>query len=119
MTGPKIAAGTTEQELADARAYATAVTATMPLAALRKAHALTQQQMADELGMTQGHVSELENRTDLLLSTMRRFIEATGGTLELVAHYPKGDVIIEHVAAMGEPIIDKPKVTAPATRPGR
>lgn len=105
--------------MADARAYATAVTATMPLAALRKAHALTQQQMADELGMTQGHVSELENRTDLLLSTMRRFIEATGGTLELVAHYPKGDVIIEHVAAMGEPIIDKPKVTAPATRPGR
>lgn len=42
--------------------------------------------------MQQSEVSRLERRTDLLLSTMRKFVESTGGELVLVARYPEGDV---------------------------
>ena len=42
--------------------------------------------------MDQSEISRLERRTDLLLSTLRRFINATGGELHLVASYPDGDV---------------------------
>jgi hypothetical protein len=44
------------------------------------------------MGMDQSEISRLERRTDLLLSTLRRFIQATGGDLQLVAHFPEGDV---------------------------
>ncbi len=60
----------------------------LTLRSLRKAQSLTQATMAELLGMDQSEVSRLENRTDLLLSTLRRFVEATGGQLELVARYP-------------------------------
>lgn len=62
------------------------------LARVRKARMLTQATVADMMGMDQSEVSRLERRTDLLLSTARRFIQATGGDLRLVAHYPDGDV---------------------------
>ncbi len=42
--------------------------------------------------MDQSEISRLERRTDLLLSTLRRFVNATGGELHLVASYPDGDV---------------------------
>ena len=44
------------------------------------------------MGMDQSEISRLERRTDLLLSTLRRFVNATGGELHLVASYPDGDV---------------------------
>ncbi len=55
------------------------------LAALRKARQLTQVQVAEALGISQGDVSKLEQRTDVLLSTLARFVEATGGRLRVVA----------------------------------
>ena len=55
---------------------------------LRKAHALTQEQVARALDVKQVNVSQLEKRSDFLLSTLRSYIEAMGGTLELVAHFP-------------------------------
>jgi predicted XRE-type DNA-binding protein len=60
---------------------------------LRKAQSLTQATMAELLGMDQSEVSRLENRTDLLLSTLRRFVEATGGQLDLVARYPGSEPV--------------------------
>ena len=42
--------------------------------------------------MDQSEISRLEHRTDLLLSTLRKYIQATGGELQLVAHFPDGDV---------------------------
>jgi hypothetical protein len=54
---------------------------------LREARALTQSAVAELLGMDQSEVSRLEYRTDMLLSTLRRFIEATGGELHLVVQY--------------------------------
>jgi DNA-binding transcriptional regulator YiaG len=61
------------------------------LAQIRKARSLAQATLAETMGMDQSEVSRLEHRTDVLLSTLRRFIEATGGELQIVAHYPDVD----------------------------
>jgi hypothetical protein len=64
------------------------------LAALRKARGLTQVQLTDELGMTQGEISRLERRDNLYLATLARFIEATGGRLRITAVYDDHEVEI-------------------------
>ena len=60
----------------------------MTLRELRKARQLTQVTLARELGITQDGVSRLEQRSDLLLSTLRRTVEAMGGSLSLIASFP-------------------------------
>ena len=60
----------------------------MTLRNLRKARKLTQVSMAKSLGITQDSVSRLEKRSDLLLSTLRKTIEAMGGELSLIASFP-------------------------------
>ena len=60
----------------------------MTLRELRKARQLTQARVAAELGISQDGVSRLEQRSDLLLSTLRRAVEAMGGSLSLVARFP-------------------------------
>ena len=60
----------------------------MTLRELRKARQLTQVRVARELGISQDGVSRLEQRTDLLLSTLRRTVEAMGGSLSLIATFP-------------------------------
>lgn len=55
---------------------------------LRKARKLTQAHIASVLGISQDGVSRLEKRSDLLLSTLRRTVEAMGGSLTLVARFP-------------------------------
>ena len=60
----------------------------MTLRELRKARQLTQVSVARELGISQDGVSRLEQRSDLLLSTLRRTVEAMGGSLSLIARFP-------------------------------
>lgn len=65
-------------------------------AALRRARAhagLTQQELAGRLGMTQPEVSKLERRGDARLSSVRAYVRALGGELELTARFP--DAVIE------------------------
>src|SRR5438128_10905549 len=57
----------------------------MSLAELRKARELTQTQLAEALETTQPGVSAIENRTDLYVSTLRSYVEALGGRLEIKA----------------------------------
>jgi hypothetical protein len=47
-------------------------------------HALTQSTVAELLEMDQSEVSRLEYRSDMLFSTRKRFVQATGGELHLV-----------------------------------
>jgi hypothetical protein len=75
------------------RGKAAALRAELPLHQLRHARTLSQQQLADELDMTQPEVSKLEHRTDLYVSTLRRYIEAMGGALEITARFPDGRVL--------------------------
>jgi Helix-turn-helix domain len=65
----------------------------MTLRAQRVAAGKTQVDVAESTGMDQSDVSKLEQREDLdetMVSTLRRYIEALGGKLELVAVFPKG-----------------------------
>jgi transcriptional regulator with XRE-family HTH domain len=66
----------------------------MPLHRLREARRLTQKQMAEAMHIDQSRVSKIERRTDLYLSTLRNFVSALGGELELVARFPDGRVRI-------------------------
>ena len=55
---------------------------------LRQALKLTQEQMAELLQVDQGNISRLEQRTDLMLSTLRKYVAAMGGELKLVVEFP-------------------------------
>jgi len=75
----------------------------MTLQELRKARSLTQLRMAKALGISQEGVSRLEQRSDLLLSTLRKVVEAMGGNLSLVADFPDRDaVVLSGIASVGE-----------------
>jgi transcriptional regulator with XRE-family HTH domain len=70
----------------------------LTLRELRQARKLTQVRMAKKLGITQDSVSRLEKRSDLLLSTLRKTVEAMGGHLSLVAEFPdRGPVILSGI----------------------
>ncbi len=60
----------------------------MTLSDLRKARDLTQKRTAEILEIGQDAVSRLERRSDVLLSTLRGYVEAMGGSLELVVTFP-------------------------------
>ena len=65
---------------------------------LRQAAEQTQQDLAAALGVGQDTISRLEKRSDMLLSTMRRYVEAMGGSLELVAQFPnRPPVVLDHL----------------------
>lgn len=66
----------------------------LPLDELRAAREMTQESLADILGVKQATVSKLERRTDMYISTLSRFIQAMGGTLEIRARFQDGDVRI-------------------------
>lgn len=80
---------------------ATLIAEERSLQELRQAHKLTQKRMAEVLGIGQDSVSRLEQRSDLLISTLRNYVEAMGGTLSLVAEFPnKAPVILSGLAAL-------------------
>jgi transcriptional regulator with XRE-family HTH domain len=74
----------------------------MSLRELRRAHKLTQERIAETLGIGQDQVSRLEQRSDLLLSTLRSYVEAMGGGLKLIAEFPhRNPVLLSGFAALG------------------
>ena len=75
----------------------------MALDELRAARALTQEYLSTLLGVQQAAVSKLERRADMYVSTLRHFIEAMGGQLEIRAVFPEGDVRITQFQALAEP----------------
>ena len=71
---------------------------------LRRARKLTQVSLAKALGITQDGVSRLEKRTDLLLSTLREYVEAMGGRLSLIAEFhDREPVLLSGIAEEEEP----------------
>jgi predicted transcriptional regulator len=57
----------------------------MSLADLRRELGVTQVEMAAAAEMTQGGLSDVENRSDHLVSTLRRCVRALGGDIEVIA----------------------------------
>jgi transcriptional regulator with XRE-family HTH domain len=66
----------------------------MPLQELRQARRLSQERIAEVLSTKQANVSRLENRADMYISTLRSYIEAMGGQLDIIARFPDGEVHI-------------------------
>jgi DNA-binding XRE family transcriptional regulator len=74
----------------------------MTLRELRQARKMTQVRVAKKLGITQDSVSRLEQRSDLLLSTLRKNVEALGGSLTLMAEFPdRAPVVLTGIAEEG------------------
>ena len=77
------------------------IAAEMTLQELRRARAITQARMARTLGVAQKQISEMERRTDMHISTLRRSIEAMGGKLSLVAEFPDREpVVLSGISAL-------------------
>ena len=55
---------------------------------LRERWGISQQELAKILDISQPAVSKLENQQDLLLSTLRQYVESLGGKLEILATFP-------------------------------
>jgi DNA-binding transcriptional regulator YiaG len=81
----------TRKEIADRQAT---------LSELRRAFQLSQVTLAETLDMSQSELSRLERRADLLLSTLTRFVAATGGHLRLIADYPDRPAIELRLATL-------------------
>ena len=89
----------------------------MTLRELRKARELTQASVARELGISQDAISRLEQRSDLLLSTLRRTVEAMGGSLSLIARFPDRPPV--ELAGIAETATRSADVKVPSGRGSR
>jgi transcriptional regulator with XRE-family HTH domain len=86
-----------------AQAKAERMIGEMALDELRAALDLTQEQLADVLGVKQAAISKVERRSDMFISTLRKIIEAMGGELEIRAILPDGVVRINQFAEIRKP----------------
>jgi transcriptional regulator with XRE-family HTH domain len=83
----------------------------MGFAALRKARQQTQVELAEKLGIDQASVSAIENRSDLLLSTLAKYVRALGGDVEIRAVFPEATFNLEPLLAGGT-VMNPTKSTA-------
>jgi transcriptional regulator with XRE-family HTH domain len=87
---------------AEVRRYVRSVVETVSLNQLREARKLTQENLAAILRINQGSVSKMEKRTDMYVSTLRNFVEAMGGQLQIRAVFPEGEVLIDQFESLAE-----------------
>lgn len=80
----------------------------MALDELREALRLTQESLAESLHVNQAAISKVERRADMLISTLRKIIEAMGGELEIRAVLPNGVVRINQFEEVRRPAGTKP-----------
>ena len=68
--------------------------------AIRVARQQTQVAVAEQMHVPQSAVSRLENQSDCLLSTLRKYVGALGGILEVRAVFPDGAVDLDGLMKM-------------------
>ena len=94
----------------------------MSLKDLRKARELTQEHMAELLGIGQEGISRIEKRSDLLISTLRNYLARMGGQLELVVRFrDRPAVLLQDLSELdtAAPKNPAPKNPAPKKKPHR
>lgn len=64
------------------------------LTAAREQQGLTQKQIADTLGVSQANISRIEHEDDLYLSTLREYVEALGGELQIKAVFEDQEIYL-------------------------
>ena len=72
-------------------------TAAMTLRGLRESVGRTQGEVARKVSMTQPQLSRVEARRDHLISTLRRYVHALGGEIEVVAVVNGARISLEKV----------------------
>lgn len=87
---------------AQAASLAKKYLAELPLDELRVARNLSQENLAQVLGVKQNAVSKLERRTDMYVSSLRNVIRAMGGDLRIEAVFPDGVVLIDQFKHVGK-----------------
>lgn len=104
MTGRKsfktLTTGFTKEQREKVDAAKAALRQEMSLAELRQARKLTQDALSQMLQVGQPAIAKLEKRADMYVGNLRRFVEAMGGELEIVAHFPDGDVTINNFSEL-------------------
>lgn len=95
------------ERIAEMEAAADATLRDIRLNELRKARRKTQQDMAVALRTSQASVSKLERRTDMYLSTLRSYVQAMGGELEIIARFPEGPVRLEGIGDLEGAIVEE------------
>jgi len=89
------------------------------LAEMRRARRLTQVQLARALGISQSEVSRIEHQADLLLSTLRSYVVAMGGELEVLARFAEtGESVLLDLGALAGADADDTPSTPVATGGG-
>ena len=83
------------------------------LAEVRKAMSKTQSEVARELGVGQVAVAQMEKRSDLLLSTLQRYVRAAGAELSVVVRTKSGAEIV--LQGLGD-LVKKKKPAANSAR---
>jgi DNA-binding XRE family transcriptional regulator len=78
------------ERVAKAKAQAREMQAQMLLAELRKLEGMTQEELAEKLGIRQPAVSQLEQQDDMQITTLQRIVKALGGVLEITVRLPTG-----------------------------
>jgi hypothetical protein len=92
----------TQRKKVEARA-ARLIAEEMTLRQLRQACRLTQQKVAKSLRIGQEGVSKIERRSDLLISTLREYVQAMGGRLSLVVQFPDREpVVVSGIASVAD-----------------
>ena len=66
----------------------------MSLPELRQVRNVSQEYLAASMNKKQPNLSKMERSSDMYVSTLCKFIQAMGGNLEIVAHFPDGEVRI-------------------------
>lgn len=98
----KLRAAMSPESRERARQKAAELRQEMDLSELRNAKHLTQEEIASVLKVGQASVAKLEKRTDMYVSTLRRFIEAMGGKLDIVARFPDHSIQITTFSRIAE-----------------
>jgi transcriptional regulator with XRE-family HTH domain len=88
-------------------AKAKAMIRDMALNDLRQARSLSQEHLAQILRTKQANISKIERRVDMYISTLRDYIEAMGGELEITAHFPDLNVRINQFQQLDPKITEQ------------
>ncbi len=84
--------GISEEQMAVARAETRRVIDAYRLREAREANSITQVELARIMGVSQNRISRIEHGdlSAMTLDTIRRYVEAVGGRISLVAELPTG-----------------------------
>ena len=74
---------------------------------MRERWGISQQELAKILNVSQPAVSKLENQPDVMLSTLRQYVESLGGNLEVMATFPDRPTVRLDITENGVPLLVK------------